>query len=68
MTIAKAINNRFNNNRQNGDNKFNNQNRNGQRPFNRNNNGRPLDNYGIDKNIKDIMATEIVEKEDKRDI
>mgnify|MGYP004461592943 CR=1 FL=1 len=60
--------NRFNNNRQNGDNKFNNQNRNGQRPFNRNNNGRPLDNYGIDKNIKDIMATEIVEKEDKRDI
>ena len=60
-------NNRFNNNRQNGDNKFNNQNRNGQRPFNRNN-GRPLDNYGIDKNIKDIMATEIVEKEDKRDI
>jgi len=61
-------NNRFNNNRQNGDNKFNNQNRNGQRPFNRNNNGRPLDNYVIDKNIKDIMATEIVEKEDKRDI
>ena len=61
-------NNCFNNNRQNGDNKFNNQNRNGQRPFNRNNNGRPLDNYGIDKNIKDIMATEIVEKEDKRDI
>lgn len=61
-------NNRFNNNRQNGDNKFNNQNRNGQRPFNRNNNGRPLDNYGIDRNIKDIMATEIVEKEDKRDI
>lgn len=61
-------NNRFNNNRQNGDNKFNNQNRNGQRPFNRNNNGRPLDNYGIDKNIKDIMATEIIEKEDKRDI
>ena len=61
-------NNRFNNNRQNGDNKFNNQNRNGQRPFNRNNNGRPLDNYGIEKNIKDIMATEIVEKEDKRDI
>ena len=58
--------NRFNNNRQNGDNRFNN--RNGQRPFNRNNNGRPLDNYGIDKNIKDIMSTEIIEKEDKRDI
>ncbi len=46
------------------------QNNNGQRPqFNRNNNGnRPLDNRGIDRNIKDIMATEIVEKEDKRDI
>ena len=58
--------NRFNNNRQNGDNRFNN--RNGQRPFNRNNNGRPLDDYGIDKNIKDIMSTEIIEKEDKRDI
>ena len=42
------------------------QNRDGQRPFNRTN--RPLDNRGIDRNIKDIMAQEIVEKEDKRDI
>ena len=54
-----------------GNNRFgNNQNRNnnGQRPpFNRQN-GRPLDNRGIDRNIKDIMSTEIVEKEDKRDI
>ncbi len=32
------------------------------------NGNRPLDNRGIDRNIKDIMATEIVEKEDKRDI
>ncbi len=36
--------------------------------FARNNNGRPLDNRGIDRNIKDIMSSEIVEKEDKRDI
>ena len=42
------------------------QNREGQRPFNRNN--RPLDNRGIDRNIKDIMSADIIEKEDKRDI
>lgn len=63
-------NNYQNNNRQYGNNNYqgNNQNRNGQRPqFNRNGN-RPLDNRGIDRNIKDIMATEIIEKEDKRDI
>ena len=47
-----------------GDNHF----RNNQKPFVRNNNGKPLDSRGIDRNIKDIMATEIVEKEDKRDI
>ncbi len=35
--------------------------------FGRNNN-RPLDNRGIDRNIKDIISSEIVEKEDKRDI
>ncbi len=40
---------------------------NNQRPFNRNMN-RPLDNRGIDRNIKNIMENEIVEKEDKRDI
>lgn len=63
-------NNYQNNNRPYGNNNYqgNNQNRNGQRPqFNRNGN-RPLDNRGIDRNIKDIMATEIIEKEDKRDI
>ncbi len=61
------------NNRQNGqggnnyDRQRNYQNRDGQRPqFNRNN--RPLDDRGIDRNIKEIIATEIVEKEDKRDI
>ena len=57
-----AQNNRFGN--RGGENRFNNN----QRPFARNNNGRPLDSRGIDRNIKDIMATEIVEKEDKRDI
>ncbi len=54
--------NRFGN-RQN-DNKFGNNQRNN---FNKNN-GRPLDDRGIDRNIKDIMASDIVEKEDKRDI
>ena len=33
--------------------------------FGRNN--RPLDDKGIDKNIKDIMSTEVVEKESQRD-
>ena len=53
---------------QNRDNRFNNQNRNG------NNNGgnfnrekRPLDNRGIDKNIKDIMSIDVQEKENQRD-
>ena len=63
---------RFNNNQGNGTNRFgNNQNRNnnGQRaPFNNRQGGRPLDNRGIDRNIKDIMSSEIIEKEDKRDI
>ena len=40
---------------------------NNQRPQ-QNRNNRPLDSRGIDRNIKDIMSTEIVEKEDKRDI
>lgn len=64
--------NRFNN-RNNGDsqNRFQNgRNNNGQR-FNNNNfnrnERRPLDEKGIDKNIKNIMATEIVEKENQRD-
>lgn len=71
-------NDRYNNN--NGDRRFNN--RNGNQQNNRNNNGgynnrynnnnnrngnRPLDEKGIDKNIKNIMSTEIVEKESQRD-
>lgn len=55
--------NRFNNrNNQNGQNKYGNN----QRP-NFNKTQRPLDSKGIDRNIKDIMSTEIVEKENQRD-
>lgn len=57
--------NKFNNrNNQNGQNRYGNNNN--QRPnFNRQQ--RPLDSRGIDRNIKDIMSTEIVEKESQRD-
>ena len=44
----------------------NNQNRN-QNGGNFNRERKPLDERGIDKNIKDIMATDIVEKENQRD-
>ena len=69
-------NNNFNRNN-NSNNNSNNNNNNG---YNRNKNNfsnrqgngfnkgsRPLDNKRIDKNIKDIMETEIVEKENQRD-
>lgn len=60
--------NRDNNNYQKRDNNFrSNQNRNS---YDGNFGGRgrrPLDERGIDKNIKDIMATDIVEKENQRD-
>ena len=59
--------NKYNKQGDNGQNRYNNrQGENTQRQFNRNN--RPLDNHGIDRNIKDIMASDIIEKEDKRDI
>lgn len=51
---------------------YNNQN-NGNRPFNRNGQGqsnfgrRPLDERGIEKNIKNIMSADIVEKENVRE-
>ena len=45
-------------------NNFNNRNNNNSGGFG---NRRPLDNRGIEKNIKDIMATDIVEKENVRD-
>ena len=45
-------------------NNFNNRNNNNNGGFG---NRRPLDNRGIEKNIKDIMATDIVEKENVRD-
>ena len=65
---------RFNRNNQNGDNRFNN---NRQGGFNNGNKfggqrpgfggRRPLDERGIEKNIKDIMATDIAEKENVRE-
>ena len=56
--------NRFNNrNNQNGQNKYGNN----QQRQNFNRTQRPLDSKGIDKNIKDIMSTEIIEKENQRD-
>ena len=56
--------NRFNNrNNQNGQNKYGNN----QQRQNFNKTQRPLDSKGIDRNIKDIMSTEIVEKENQRD-
>lgn len=71
------FNNRQYNNRNNnsGNNNFgqrNNNNLNGRQFNNRNNNGenfnrRPLDGRGIEKNIKNIMAADIVEKENVRD-
>ena len=58
-------NDRNGSNFQNRDNRFhNNQNRNGN--FN-NRERRPLDDRGIDKNIKDIISIDIVEKENQRD-
>ena len=74
-------NNRFNNqnrfDNRNNNNNYNNQNRFGNNPNNRfnNQNGRPnfnggrrpLDERGIEKNIKDIMASDIVEKESVRE-
>ena len=70
-------NNKFNNNRFNGNNnnnrfnnrnnndRFNNNNRNGGND--RFNNRRPLDEKGIEKNIKNIMSVETVEKETVRE-
>ena len=70
-------NNKFNNNRFNGNNnnnRFNNRNNNDR--FNNNNrsggndrfnNRRPLDEKGIEKNIKNIMAVDTVEKESVRE-
>ena len=56
-------NNRFNRNNEN--NKFNNNNRFNNRNNNDRFNKRPLDEKGIEKNIKNIMAVETVEKESR---
>ena len=59
--------NNFRNNNQNGRNGYNNNyNNNGGNRFG-NNNRRPLDEKGIEKNIKNIMAVDTVEKEVVRD-
>ena len=56
-------NNRYNNE---GNNRYNNRyNNDGNNRYN--NSGRPLDDKGIDKNIKNIMSVDIVEKESQRD-
>ena len=58
-------NNRYNNN--DGNNRYNNNRYNNDGNNRYNNSGRPLDDKGIDKNIKNIMSVEIVEKESQRD-
>ena len=60
------------NNEQNNRNQYNNYNKNNKFNKNRNNNTeryakRPLDERGIEKNIKNIMATETIEKEPVRE-
>ena len=55
-------NNHYNNNNNGGNNRFNNNRNNGER-FGR----RPLDEKGIEKNIKNIMAVETGEKENVRE-
>lgn len=63
-------NNNFNNrNNYNGNNNYNNNNKNNYNNNNSNrfNNKRPLDEKGIEKNIKNIMAVDTVEKEVVRD-
>ena len=62
-------NNQQNNNGYHKNNNYNNgfQNRNNNGGFQNRQDKRPLDNKGIDKNIKNIMSTEVVEKESQRD-
>lgn len=66
-------NNRFNNNNSNNNGRFNgNNNNNGNNRFNNRNNNdrfnkRPLDEKWIEKNIKNIMSVETVEKESVRE-
>ena len=59
-------------NREGRNNNFGNQNNNNNRPFNNRNNGqfgqrRPLDERGVEKNIKNIMSADVGEKENVRD-
>ena len=62
----------YNNNNRNSNNNYNNNNRNNNNNYNNNNrfnnnNKRPLDEKGIEKNIKNIMSVENVEKETVRE-
>ena len=65
----------YNNNYSNGNQGYGARNGNYNRPFNRNQDGRnqggfgrrPLDERGIEKNIKNIMAADVVEKESVRE-
>ena len=59
--------NRNNQNRGNFQNRENHYNNNQNRNNNFNREKRPLDNKGIDKNIKDIMSIDVPEKENQRD-
>ena len=63
----RSYNNRNNNNYNNGNTSGSGNNYSKQNNFN-NRKTRPLDNHGIEKNIKEIIETDIVEKEDRRDI
>ena len=58
-------NNNFRSNQNGGNNNFRNNQNGGNNNFNRER--RPLDDRGIDKNIKDIITVDIVEKENQRD-
>ena len=55
------------NNNQNNGNRFDNRNHQGNNKFGNNFNRRPMDEKSIEKNIKDIMAVETIEKEPARE-
>lgn len=55
------------NNNQNNGNRFDNRNHQGNNKFGNNGNRRPMDEKSIEKNIKDIMAVETIEKEPARE-
>ena len=62
-----SYNNREQGNRNFGNRDFNNRNHQGNNKFGNNGNRRPMDEKSIEKNIKDIMAVETIEKEPARE-